>query len=150
MVTVVLAIALSRYGAASRSIGLLFAAAVLIDIALSINLVLSQRELLALRSAASNRLNGLLRLIFFGSGALASALAGLAYTAGGWTSVCAIQLGFIAGGTWIYLTTAWPWSFVARRLAERRAAAELAQMSDHDRKDLGYPAEVAIKTWEPK
>ena len=111
----------------------------LIDIGLSTNLVLSQRELLAQRSAASNRLNGLFRLIFFGSGALASAIAGAAYATGGWAYVCAIQLAFLAGGASVYLSTTRLWTAFTRQIDKRRTTTALKQLSDSELKDLGYP-----------
>ena len=83
---------------------LLVAAAILIDIGLSANLVLSQRAILGLHPGVANRLNGLFRTMFLTSGALGSALAGVTYAKGGWDLVSYVGIAFIAAGLLFYLT----------------------------------------------
>ncbi|MZQ86555.1 MFS transporter [Paenibacillus sp. 5J-6] len=77
---------------------LLFVVAVTLDMAVSGNLVTSQRIIFSLGSEARGRLNGLFMAIFFIGGAVGSFLGGLAYAHGGWVSSASIgvALPFIA------------------------------------------------------
>lgn len=66
------------------ALGVLVAAAVLLDFGVTTNLVLGQRALFLLGAEYRNRLNGLYMATFFLGGALGSALGGWAYAHGGW------------------------------------------------------------------
>ncbi|MNN20503.1 putative arabinose transporter [compost metagenome] len=63
---------------------LLFVSAITLDMAVSGNLVISQRVIYSLGSEARGRLNGLFMAIFFLGGAIGSSLGGWSYTQGGW------------------------------------------------------------------
>lgn len=63
---------------------LLFVSAITLDMAVSGNLVISQRAIYSLGSEARGRLNGLFMSIFFVGGAVGSSLGGWSYTHGGW------------------------------------------------------------------
>jgi predicted MFS family arabinose efflux permease len=90
-------------GARSGSVPLLVAAAMILDLGATANLVLGQRALFSLRPEIRSRLNGLFIAIFFLGGALGSALAGFAYAHGGWPIVSSIGAGF--GGLSLLLYT---------------------------------------------
>lgn len=77
---------------------LLFVVAVTLDMAVSGNLVASQRIIFSLGNEARGRLNGLFMAIFFIGGAVGSSLGGLTYAHGGWVSSASIgvALPFIA------------------------------------------------------
>lgn len=77
---------------------LLFVVAVTLDMAVSGNLVTSQRIIFSLGNEARGRLNGLFMAIFFIGGAVGSFLGGLTYAHGGWVSSASIgvALPFIA------------------------------------------------------
>jgi predicted MFS family arabinose efflux permease len=146
-----LAFVLAFFGASKHSIALLVTAAVLIDIALSANLVLSQRAILSLHPEVGNRLNGLFRTIFFAGGALGSALAGVAYAKGGWDLVSYVGMSFIAAGLLFYLTEfVRPSKFVRISVQHRRAVAELSRMDHHDLKDLGFPTGLEVESKRPR
>ncbi|MBT9383555.1 MFS transporter [Pseudooceanicola sp. CBS1P-1] len=66
------------------AIALLIVAALLLDFAVTTNLVLGQREIFLLEAAIRARLNGIYMATFFLGGALGSALGVWAYAAGGW------------------------------------------------------------------
>lgn len=63
---------------------LLFVTAVTLDMAVSGNLVIGQREIYSLGSEARGRLNGLFMSIFFAGGAIGSSVGGWSYAQGGW------------------------------------------------------------------
>lgn len=63
---------------------LLFISAITLDMAVSGNLVVSQRIIYSLGNEASGRLNGIFMAIFFIGGAAGSFLGGLTYAYGGW------------------------------------------------------------------
>jgi len=69
---------------------LLGAGAVMLDAGVTGDQTLGRRAINLLRPEARGRLNGLFVGIFFLGGALGSALAGTAWSLGGWTLVCAI------------------------------------------------------------
>ncbi|MHA7963840.1 MFS transporter [Paenibacillus sp. CAU 1782] len=71
-------------GGSSFGLILLFVGAILLDMAVSGNLVLSQQAIYSLGSEARGRLNGLFMAIFFIGGALGSFLGGWSYAQGGW------------------------------------------------------------------
>ncbi|WP_172195985.1 MFS transporter [Saccharibacillus qingshengii] len=66
------------------NIALLVIAAVLLDLGVSANLVLSQRAIFSLGAEARSRLNGLFTAIFFVGVSAGSAISGWAFAAGGW------------------------------------------------------------------
>ncbi|BFT73995.1 MFS transporter [Paenibacillus sp. P36] len=80
------------------SLILLFVVAVTLDMAVSGNLVASQRIIFSLGNEARGRFNGLFMAIFFIGGAVGSFLGGLTYAHGGWVSSASIgvALTFIA------------------------------------------------------
>jgi len=65
-------------------LGLLVAAAILLDFGVSANGVLGQRAIFSLGAALRGRLNGLYMATFFLGGAAGSALGGWAFARGGW------------------------------------------------------------------
>lgn len=80
------------------TLGLLVAAAIMLDMGVSGNLVLGQRAIYSLGNEARGRLNGLFMAIFFVGGAIGSSLGGWAYAYGGWglTSLIGMALPFLA------------------------------------------------------
>lgn len=74
------------------SLALLVVAAIILDFAVTTNLVLSQRAIFALGAEFRSRLNGVFMATFFMGGAVGSALGGWAYSHGQWTA--ASWLGF--------------------------------------------------------
>jgi predicted MFS family arabinose efflux permease len=66
------------------ALGLLVVAAILLDFGMTAHLTLGQRAIFALGAELRGRLNGLYMAFFYMGGALASALGGWAYAAGGW------------------------------------------------------------------
>jgi predicted MFS family arabinose efflux permease len=66
------------------ALGLLVAAAILLDFGATANMVLGQRAIYMLGAALRGRLNGLYMAIFFVGGAIGSALGGWSYAQGGW------------------------------------------------------------------
>ncbi len=77
----------------SRSeLGILVAAAILLDFGMSANLTIGQRAIFALGAEFRGRLNGLYMATFYAGGAMGSALGGWAYAQGGWGLACWIGL----------------------------------------------------------
>ncbi|MDR6102724.1 putative MFS family arabinose efflux permease [Agrobacterium larrymoorei] len=74
------------------SLALLVIAAIILDFAVTTNLVLSQRAIFSLGAEVRSRLNGVFMATFFMGGAVGSALGGWAYAHGQWTG--ASWLGF--------------------------------------------------------
>ncbi|MGP0585099.1 MFS transporter [Paenibacillus timonensis] len=72
-------------GHSTTSLVLLVVAAVLLDMAVSGNLVLGQRAVYSLGNEAKGRLNGLFMAIFFIGGAVGSSVGGWSYAHGGWS-----------------------------------------------------------------
>ncbi|WP_219836768.1 MFS transporter [Paenibacillus sp. R14(2021)] len=68
------------------SVALLLLAAIMLDMAVSGNLVASQRAIYSLGQETRGRLNGLFMAIFFIGGAVGSFIGGLAYAHAGWTT----------------------------------------------------------------
>lgn len=93
------------------NIALLVIAAVLLDLGVSANLVLSQRAIFSLGAEARSRLNGLFMAIFFVGGAAGSAIGGWAFAAGGW------KLTMMIGGAWPLLALVY---YATEGKAERR------------------------------
>lgn len=73
------------HGHSAASLVLLVLAAILLDMAVSGNLVLGQRVVYSLSNEAKGRLNGLFMAVFFIGGAVGSSLGGWSYTRGGWS-----------------------------------------------------------------
>lgn len=96
----------------ASSLVLLAVAAVALDLAVQGHQVLSQQEIYALRPAARARINTAFMSTIFLAGAVASALSGVLYDAGGWTAVAlfAAALPVAAFGIWLRARTrsAWP------------------------------------------
>lgn len=86
------------HGHSAASLVLLVLAAILLDMAVSGNLVLGQRVVYALSNEAKGRLNGLFMAVFFIGGAVGSSLGGWSYTRGGWgfTSLIGIIVPLLA------------------------------------------------------
>ncbi|WP_322011225.1 MFS transporter [Paraburkholderia sp. J12] len=84
--------ALSRFAPAHTplSLGIVVVSAILLDFAVSANLVLSQRAIYSLGAEQRSRMNSLFMTTFFAGGAIGSALAGWAYTHAGWTGVAVL------------------------------------------------------------
>ena len=72
------------------SLGLMIAAAILLDFGVSANLVLGQRMIYVLGAEYRSRLNGLYMATFFVGGAIGSAVGAWAYAHGGWTAASGI------------------------------------------------------------
>ena len=66
------------------SLGLLVAAAILLDFGMTAHLALGQRAIFALGTEMRGRLNGLYMATFYAGGAIGSALGGWAFAQGGW------------------------------------------------------------------
>ncbi|MEN7528153.1 MULTISPECIES: MFS transporter [unclassified Cupriavidus] len=77
---------LSRLGVEGSTLSLLSltAAAILLDFAVSTNLVIGQRAIFALSEAHRSRLNGLYMAIFFVGGAIGSSVGAWAFARAGW------------------------------------------------------------------
>src|SRR5262249_15137046 len=84
---------------------LMGASAVLLDVGVTGDQTLGRRAINLLRPEARGRVNGLFVGLFFIGGAVGSALAGAAWTAGGWLAVCIIGAGFGAAA----LLVDWLW-----------------------------------------
>ncbi|ANC22719.1 MFS transporter (plasmid) [Bacillus cereus] len=75
-------------------IAVLVIAAILLDMGVSANLVLSQRLIFSLSPEIRSRLNGLFMAIFFLGGAVGSYIGGWAYALGGWNLTLWIGIAF--------------------------------------------------------
>ncbi|HDR4440900.1 MFS transporter [Bacillus thuringiensis serovar brasilensis] len=75
-------------------IAVLVIAAILLDMGVSANLVLSQRLIFSLSPEIRSRLNGLFMAIFFLGGAVGSFIGGWAYAIGGWNLTLWIGIAF--------------------------------------------------------
>lgn len=96
MLAVAAAFLLTHIGQAGSTFSLvmLVLAAVLLDLGVSANLVLGQREIFLLGAEIRGRLNGLYLALFFGGGAIGSALGGWAYAEGSWLLCTWIGIAF--------------------------------------------------------
>lgn len=79
-----------RLGGSRTALGLVIACAILLDFAVSANLVFGQRAIFGLRADERSRLNGLYLATFFAGGAVSSALSGWCYFRYGWAGVSAL------------------------------------------------------------
>lgn len=95
---------LGRWGVRAGSIGWLVAAALLLDLGATANLVFSQRAIFALPAGIRSRLNGLFIALFFLGGAAGSALAGLAFARAAWPGITTVGLAFSALAAAAYAT----------------------------------------------
>ncbi|PGM52468.1 MFS transporter [Bacillus cereus] len=75
-------------------IAILVIAAILLDMGVSANLVLSQRLIFSLEPEIRSRLNGLFMAIFFLGGAVGSSIGGWAYASGGWSAALWVGIAF--------------------------------------------------------
>ncbi len=91
-------------GAVRGSVLTLAAAAIIVDLGVTANLILGQRAIFTLAAEIRSRLNGLFLAIFFLGGAAGSALAGWAYARGGWPAVSEAGLAFSGGALLLYAT----------------------------------------------
>lgn len=90
--------ALPLYQPASRelAIGVLAVASIVLDMAVAANLVLGQRAIFSLGAEVRSRLNGLYFALFFGGGALGSALGAWVFAAHGWNAALLAGMAFPA------------------------------------------------------
>lgn len=88
----------------AASLALLTVSAILLDMGVSANLVLSQRTIYALGDAHRSRLNGLFMAMFFSGGALGSALGVWSYAHGGWAWSSALGA-LLPALAWLYYLT---------------------------------------------
>ena len=91
-------------GHGSTAVGLIIAAAIMLDFAVSANLVLGQRAVYALSVEQRGRLNGLFMATFFAGGAIGSALSGWVFSAAGWSGVAALGMALPALGLLYFAT----------------------------------------------
>ncbi len=77
-------------------LALLVAAAVAIDIGVTMNLIVGQRAIFMLGAEVRSRLNGLYMAIFFAGGAFGSAVGVMAYATGGWPLAAGLGAGLAA------------------------------------------------------
>lgn len=91
-------------GSSLGGVILLSAAAILLDMAVSGNLVLSQRAIYSLGNEARGRLNGLFMAIFFIGGAIGSSLGGWIYSAGGFHTIALVGISLLLL-VWVYYLT---------------------------------------------
>jgi predicted MFS family arabinose efflux permease len=96
MVLAAASFGLARLGAPGLplALGLLAAAAVVLDFSVTASLVFGQRAIFALGDHVRARLNGLFIAFFFVGGAAGSAAGGWAFAAGGWPSASAVGAAF--------------------------------------------------------
>ncbi|QBE67128.1 MFS transporter [Pseudoduganella lutea] len=95
---------LAFHGGRTFELGLLAAAAIVLDGAVSASLVTGQRALYALSADVRSRLNGLYMAIFFMGGALGSSVGGWMYAHHGWQGVLMTGLLFPAAGMMVFAT----------------------------------------------
>ncbi len=98
------AVCLSVNPASPLALPLLVVTAIVLDFAVTTNLVLGQREIFLLGAAIRSRLNGLYMTTFFIGGALGSAIGGWAYASGGWTLAASVGISAPSLAFLYYLT----------------------------------------------
>ncbi|GIP14707.1 MFS transporter [Paenibacillus montaniterrae] len=86
------------------AVPILVAAAILLDMGVSANMVLGQRVIFSLGAEFRSRLNGLYMAIFFLGGAIGSAAGGWAYAIGGWEAALLIGIALPAIAMAYYAT----------------------------------------------
>lgn len=104
LVLVSMALPLADQSGSTFALILLLIAAVVLDMGVSANLVLSQRTIFSLGAEIRSRLNGLFMAIFFAGGAIGSALGGWSYSEGGWNAALWIGITLPALALIYYLT----------------------------------------------
>jgi predicted MFS family arabinose efflux permease len=80
------------------AIGALVVSGILLDAAVTVNMILSQRAVFGLGDAIRGRVNGLFIATFFLAGAVGSALGGWAMAQGGWTLTAWVGAALAAAG----------------------------------------------------
>ncbi|QJW47542.1 MFS transporter [bacterium BFN5] len=90
--------------ASTSSLALLVVAAIILDMAVSGNLVLSQRAIYALGNDIRGRVNGVFMAVFFIGGAIGSALGSWAYAYGGWYLASMLGLSMPVSALLYYFT----------------------------------------------
>lgn len=86
------------------ALALLVVAAILLDFAVTTNLVLSQRAIFTLGAEFRSRLNGIFMATFFMGGAVGSALGGWAYATGQWAAASWLGFALPVAGLMVFLT----------------------------------------------
>ncbi len=86
------------------SLALLVIAAIVLDFAVTTNLVLGQRAIFTLGAEFRSRLNGIFMATFFMGGAAGSALGGWAYAHGHWAAASWLGFALPAAGLALFLT----------------------------------------------
>jgi len=86
------------------ALSLLVVGAVTLDMAVSGNLVLSQRIIYSLGDEIRGRLNGIFMAVFFIGGAIGSAVGGFTYAYGSWPLAAAVGLGMVLIALLYYFT----------------------------------------------
>ncbi|WP_027863651.1 MFS transporter [Massilia alkalitolerans] len=101
----VLGFALPLYQPASRelAIGVLAVASIVLDMAVAANLVLGQRAIFSLGAEVRSRLNGIYFALFFGGGALGSALGAWVFAQYGWNAALLAGMAFPAAALLYWL-----------------------------------------------
>lgn len=101
----VLGFALPLYQPASRelAIGVLAVASIVLDMAVAANLVLGQRAIFSLGAEVRSRLNGIYFALFFGGGALGSALGAWVFAQYGWNATLLAGMAFPAAALLYWL-----------------------------------------------
>jgi predicted MFS family arabinose efflux permease len=101
----VLGFALPLYQPASRelAIGVLVVASIVLDMAVAANLVLGQRAIFSLGAEVRSRLNGIYFALFFGGGALGSALGAWVFARHGWNAALLAGMAFPAAALLYWL-----------------------------------------------
>ncbi len=91
-------------GYSTLSLVMLVVAAITLDMAVSGNLVLSQRAIYSLGNEIRGRVNGIFMAVFFIGGAIGSALGGWAYAYGGWMLASILGLSMPVAALLYYCT----------------------------------------------
>lgn len=101
----VVGFALPLYQPASRelAIGVLVVASIVLDMAVAANLVLGQRAIFSLGAEVRSRLNGIYFALFFGGGALGSALGAWVFAQYGWNAALLAGMAFPAAALLYWL-----------------------------------------------
>lgn len=105
-VTAASSFAITHVAQSNQTISLLVfcAAAILLDMAVSGNLVLGQQAIYALGDEIRGRVNGVFMAVFFAGGAIGSALGGWSYAHGNWAIASMIGFGMPVLAFLYYLT----------------------------------------------
>lgn len=91
-------------GGQAASAVILAIAAVMLDMGVTANMILSQRIIFSLGSETRSRLNGIFVAACFAGGAVGSAVSSFAFTTGGWTLATATGAAFALIALGFYLT----------------------------------------------